>query len=193
MAKMSQFEKSFVNCRSQYYFHKWFGFGKLLKKLPDVPYKNILEIGSGVGMTAELLAKKYGTARVLATDFDEQLIEMAKQKDHPTNVIFQQADAAKLPFADDTFDAAFAVLTLHHIQNFRGAISEVARVLKANGDFYIMDIPSDSFNFFHFRKSAALGLGIFSKRDLVTIGETYKLRMSDYGGKYLFSLRGQKR
>ena len=71
MAKMNQFEKIFVNSRIQYYLHKWFWFGSIVKRLPSTLYQNILEIGTGVGFTAELLAEKYPNAHILATDFDD--------------------------------------------------------------------------------------------------------------------------
>ena len=186
---MNPVEKFFVNSRLQYYLHRWFGFGKLLKKLPSAAYMDILEVGTGVGFTAELLAERYPNTHILATDFDEDSIEMARQRDHSSNVEFQGADATKLPYRDNQFDAAFSVLTLHHIHNFEQAVAELARVVKPNGDIYIMDIPSASLNFTHFRKSVVPGL--FSKNDLIKIGEKHGLRMTDHGGRYLFSLHGQ--
>ena len=191
MAKMNAIEKFFVNSQLQYYLHKWFWLGRFLEKLPRMPsYRNILEIGSGVGVTAQYLAKKYPTARILATDFDENSTEIAKEKEYPANISFQQADATKLPFPDNHFDAAFSVLTLHHINDFEGVIAELARTVKQNGDVYIMDIPSASFNFAYFRRSVIPGA--FTKVDLVRLGEKYGLTMKDYGGKYLFALQGQK-
>ncbi len=190
MAKMNSLEKFFVNSQIQYYLHKWFWFGRLLKKLSYRPYQNILEIGSGVGITSQLLAEKYPTARIVATDFDEDSIEIAKQKRYSTSLSFQQADATKLSFPNNHFDAAFSILTLHHINDFEAAISELSRTVKKDGDIFIMDIPSASFNFTHFRKSVVPGL--FNKTDLIRIGEKNGLRMKDYGGKYLFSLHGKK-
>lgn len=187
---MNPIEKVFVNSRFQYYLHRWFGFGKLLKKIPSSAYRDILEIGGGVGTTAELLAEKYPHARILSTDFDEDSIETANHKRHPTNITFQQADATKLAFPDNHFDATFSILTFHHIGEFEKALVELVRTVKKGGDVFIMDIPSASFNFTHFRKSVVPGL--FTKQDLIRLGEKYGLRITDYGGKYLFSLHGKK-
>lgn len=190
MAKMNSIEKLFVNSKIQYYLHKWFGLGKFLKKLPPASYQNVLEIGSGVGMTAKLLAEKYPHTQIISTDFDEDSIGIAKKKKHAANVIFQQADATKLAFPDNYFDAAFSILTFHHIHDFEKAIAELVRTIKKGGDIYIMDIPSASFNFTHFRKSIVPGL--FTKKDLIKTGEDKGLYMKDHGGKYLFSLQGKK-
>lgn len=190
MAKMNSVEKFFVNSRLQFYLHRWFGLGKLLKKLPQVDYKSILEIGTGVGFTAELLAEKYPDAQILATDFDEDSIEIARQRNHLSNVEFQRADTTKLPYLDNQFDAAFSVLTLHHIHDYQQAIAELVRVVRQGGNIYIMDIPSASLNFTHFRKGVVPGL--FNKNDLQEIGTRRGLVMEDLGGKYLFSLHCQK-
>ena len=187
---MNSVEKFFVNSRLQFYLHRWFGLGKLLKKLPQVDYKSILEIGTGVGFTAELLAEKYPDAQILATDFDEDSIEIARQRNHLSNVEFQRADATKLPYLDNQFDAAFSVLTLHHIHDYQQAIAELVRVVRQGGNIYIMDIPSASLNFTHFRKGVVPGL--FNKNDLQEIGTRRGLVMEDLGGKYLFSLHCQK-
>ncbi|OGE95434.1 MAG: hypothetical protein A3H72_00745 [Candidatus Doudnabacteria bacterium RIFCSPLOWO2_02_FULL_48_8] len=187
---MNAVEKFFVNSRLQYYLHKWFWFGKFLRQLPLQPYRSILEIGTGIGITGEFLAEKYPDARIIATDFDEDSVETARSQKYSANLEFRQADATKLPFADNQFDAAFSVLTLHHIHNFGQAISELCRVVKQGGDIYIMDIPSASFNFTHFRQNMVPGL--FSKNDLIKIGETFGLHMTDLGGRYLFRLQGRK-
>jgi SAM-dependent methyltransferase len=41
-----------------------------------------------------------------------------------------QARAEELPFEDDSFDAAMAVLTLHHWSDWRGGIDELRRVAR---------------------------------------------------------------
>jgi len=41
-----------------------------------------------------------------------------------------QASAEELPFEDDSFDAAMAVLTLHHWSDWRGGIDELRRVAR---------------------------------------------------------------
>src|SRR6187551_2474872 len=41
-----------------------------------------------------------------------------------------QASAEDLPFEDDSFDAAMAVLTLHHWSDWRGGVDELRRVAR---------------------------------------------------------------
>jgi SAM-dependent methyltransferase len=44
---------------------------------------------------------------------------------------YLQADAAELPLPDHSFELVVAFLSLHDVDNLRGALSEMARVLKA--------------------------------------------------------------
>ncbi|MBI3573806.1 class I SAM-dependent methyltransferase [Candidatus Kaiserbacteria bacterium] len=188
MAKMNSFEKFFVNHRLQYYLHKWFGFGKFLKKLPSMSYQRILEIGAGVGFTSELIADKYPTAQIIATDFDEESVSVAKGTHHLKNVTFRQEDAAMLSFPSAYFDAAFSVLTLHHISNYPSAVGELARVLKPGGALYIMDLSTKSYSFLH------LGYipGVFNKTDIVDLLKEHGFSVKDRGGHYAFYLEAIK-
>jgi SAM-dependent methyltransferase len=46
-----------------------------------------------------------------------------------------QADAAGLPFPDESFDVVFSAFTHTDIDSFAGALSEASRVLRPNGRF----------------------------------------------------------
>jgi SAM-dependent methyltransferase len=48
-----------------------------------------------------------------------------------------QADAAKLPFSDGSFDVVVSNHSLEHFTDLDGALKEVGRVLKANGSLYV--------------------------------------------------------
>ncbi len=87
---MTSCEKMFVNSPIQRYCHQIFGLGKFLHKIPSDFPARILEIGSGVGFTTQLLAKKFPKAEITATDFDEDLIKLAQRKKYLNNVYFQQ-------------------------------------------------------------------------------------------------------
>jgi ubiquinone/menaquinone biosynthesis C-methylase UbiE len=91
----------------------------------------VLEIGSGPGNVAGKLAAN--GAEVDAVDYSEPMVEVAK-KNHP-GIRFQQANAEKLPFDDETFDTVIASLTVHHLARPADVFKEVHRVLKPGGCF----------------------------------------------------------
>ena len=95
------------------------------------PGTRVLEIGSGPGHVADLLAK--AGASVTGVDFSSDMVEVA-QKNHP-EISFQQADAEQLPFEAGSFDAVVANFVVHHLARPEVVFAEVNRVLKPGGRF----------------------------------------------------------
>jgi ubiquinone/menaquinone biosynthesis C-methylase UbiE len=111
--------------------------------------KTLLEIGCGSGReTAELWAKYDGDIHIIAIDPVASLLELARQRferylkdiapDHPPVIDrnrpeFREADVTRLPFSDNSMDAAFHSLVLHWTTNPRQAIREIVRVVKPGG------------------------------------------------------------
>jgi len=95
------------------------------------PESQVLEIGSGPGHVADLLAK--AGASVTGVDFSSDMVEVA-QKSYP-DISFQQADAELLPFEADSFDVVVANFVVHHLARPEVVFRGVYRVLKAGGRF----------------------------------------------------------
>jgi ubiquinone/menaquinone biosynthesis C-methylase UbiE len=49
-------------------------------------------------------------------------------------------DSIDLPFKSDALDALFGFGFLHHVPNWRRALSEIARVLKSGGVYYMEEL-----------------------------------------------------
>lgn len=63
----------------------------------------------------------------------------SRKKKEPENVRFQQGTAESLPFPDDSFDIITCRYAAHHFSDVRKAVREVARVLKQDGRFLLVD------------------------------------------------------
>jgi ubiquinone/menaquinone biosynthesis C-methylase UbiE len=88
-----------------------------------------LEIGTGTGEGALLLAREFPQASVRGVDLSEEMIAAAKAKvglDPEGRIAFRVADAAELPYEDESFD-----LVAH--LNMPPFVHEVARVLRPGG------------------------------------------------------------
>jgi SAM-dependent methyltransferase len=108
---------------------------------------NVLEIAAGTGIvTRHLRTLLANTTPLTAIDISEAMLDVARRKfqaDEP--VLFQQADAAALPFADDRFDAVvcqFGIMFFDREQGFR----EVYRVLKPGGRYWFRVWDSQHYN-----------------------------------------------
>lgn len=88
-----------------------------------------LDVGTGTGAGALLLAREFPQASVRGVDMSEEMIRAAQSKvglDPSGRVAFRVVDAARLPYDDDSFD-----LVTH--LNMPPFIDEVARVLRPGG------------------------------------------------------------
>jgi len=114
--------------------------------------EQVLDVGTGRGLLAVGAAKQLKSGRVVAVDIwkTEDLSRNAREKTEQVvkaegvadRVKIEEADATKLPFANETFDVVVSNLCIHNIYDAAGrqqAIREIARVLKRDGRAVISD------------------------------------------------------
>jgi SAM-dependent methyltransferase len=87
----------------------------------------ILDIGCGTGAMSKRL-ERWG--RVVSADFSPLALQFSRRRglNHLVG-----ADAMKLPFASNSFDALIAMDMLEHLPDDNAALREFARVLKPGG------------------------------------------------------------
>ncbi len=91
--------------------------------------KHVLDLGTGTGRVAQIVAGRFRDADVVGADISEQMIDQARRKLPPEladRVRFEVADASRLPFADGEFD----LVTLANMIPF---FDELARVVASGG------------------------------------------------------------
>ncbi len=107
---------------------------------------HVLEVGAGSGAATEELGRR--AARVTALEYDSRSVaKIASQRKWPKAGVLR-GDASSLPFADETFSAALAVLVLHHLRSAElqdRAFAEIFRVLRPGGVFLAFEISDGWF------------------------------------------------
>ena len=93
--------------------------------------KEVLEIATGPGLLAKHVAS--AASRMIATDYSGGMIAEAKKGDYPPNLKFEVADAAALPYEDDSFDVVLIANALHVMPQPEKALQEIDRVLRKDG------------------------------------------------------------
>lgn len=92
----------------------------------------ILDLGCGTGISTRQIAEQGGA--VIGCDKDAEMIAEAKRARDGLEYVV--APAEHLPFGDMEFDAVVAFSAFHWFANTQ-ALSEIKRVLKPNGIFFI--------------------------------------------------------
>ena len=106
-----------------------------VRAIDPQPGERILDIAAGTGTSSVALAKT--GARVVAVDFSPGMVAEGRRK-HP-ELEFIEANAEKLPFVDNEFDAVTISFGLRNINDPRAALAEMYRVLKPGGRLVICE------------------------------------------------------
>lgn len=116
----------------------------LLQRLGGrVSGKRVLEIGCGRGVGTEIILKRFGAAEVHAFDLDPEMVARARLRlahAAPGRVTLWVGDATRVPVPDAAYDAVFDFGIIHHIPDWRVAVSEVRRVLKLGGPCFFEEV-----------------------------------------------------
>ena len=105
----------------------------------------VLEIGCGNGWGTKLIKKYFNPSEIRAIDLDPKMIDIAKKSNKDSRITFSIADATKLPYKDNSFDAIFDFGIIHHIPDWKNCLSELKRVLKPSGQLLIEDLSIETF------------------------------------------------
>lgn len=118
----------------------------LAKRLEDaiVPGARILEIAPGPGYLSVELARS-GKFTVTGLDISKSFVAMATQlaAREKVKAEFLLGDAAHMPFADHLFDFIVCRAAFKNFSDPVGAIAEMHRVLKPEGQALIIDLRRD--------------------------------------------------
>jgi ubiquinone/menaquinone biosynthesis C-methylase UbiE len=107
----------------------------------------VLDVGTGMGITARALAGRGLDVVTVDTNARDQEVAAALT-DRPelsARIRFMVTSAASLPFPDGHFGAAVAVDVLHHLEDGRSALAELARVVGPGGAVVLADFSREGF------------------------------------------------
>ena len=115
-------------------FFEPYGADIVERVVPLAP-SDVLEIACGTGIVTKRLAEKLpSTSRITATDLNEAMLAIARQKlGDNTQVDFAVADACALPMNDGDFDAIICQFGVMFFPDKAKAFAEFARVLRPDG------------------------------------------------------------
>ena len=106
----------------------------ILEYFGELGTSRALDVGCGKGRFARILKERNPDASVVGLDLAEAMLRFV-----PPEVAPCSASMTHLPFANESFDAAYATESLEHAVDIEQAIAEICRVVKRGGKIVIID------------------------------------------------------
>lgn len=110
----------------------------VVKAVAARPGETVLDIAAGTGTSSEPFADS--GVRVVPADFSLGMLRVGRTR--RDDLGFTAADAMRLPFADDSFDAVTMSFGLRNVADISVALAEFLRVTKPGGRLVICEFSA---------------------------------------------------
>ncbi|MEN2414104.1 bifunctional demethylmenaquinone methyltransferase/2-methoxy-6-polyprenyl-1,4-benzoquinol methylase UbiE [Flavobacterium mesophilum] len=151
---------------------------KVLKLVSDTKPKIILDIATGTGDLAILMAQT-NAEKIIGLDISAGMLEVGKKKVAEKNlsntIDLVLGDSENIPFEDNYFDAITVGFGVRNFENLEKGFAEILRVLKPNGIFVILETSVPD------KTPYKQGYKFYSKNILPIIGKLFSKDNSAYG------------
>lgn len=115
---------------------------KVIRMLEKRQPKTILDIATGTADFA-IAASKIKDSMITGIDISEGMLEVGRKKvlklGLSSKIELIKVDSESLPFDTGCFDAAIVAFGVRNFENLRKGLTEIQRVLKPGGEFYILE------------------------------------------------------
>ncbi|MFO1243098.1 MAG: bifunctional demethylmenaquinone methyltransferase/2-methoxy-6-polyprenyl-1,4-benzoquinol methylase UbiE [Rickettsiales bacterium] len=147
---------------------------RLIDTLRPSPSMHLLDVAGGTGDIAFRFLKR-GGGQVTISDINTEMLEEGKRRAidlQRTNITWQLADAEKLPFSDNQFDAYTISFGIRNVTHIDKVLSEAYRVLKPGGHFLCLEFshPENAgikklYDAYSFKVIPGIGKAVTGNRD----------------------------
>ncbi|HLF27185.1 MAG TPA: ubiquinone/menaquinone biosynthesis methyltransferase [Anaerolineae bacterium] len=112
---------------------------EVIRRAALQPGDRLLDLGAGTGDLAQEALRQRPDCRPLAADFTLEMMRVGRGRAGNSVEQWSAADALRLPFSAETFDALASGFLLRNVIDLRAALCEQYRVLKPGGRWVALD------------------------------------------------------
>ena len=108
--------------------------------------RDILDVATGTGDLAMLLARRLDPLTITGIDLSEGMLAVGRRKAAEAGladvVSFQQADCLHLPFTGNSFDCVTVAYGVRNFEDIEGGYCEMFRVLRPGGRLLVIELST---------------------------------------------------
>lgn len=123
---------------------------KIAERLPQTRHTKILDVATGTGDLAIMMAKHSKHTHIVGIDISNNMLEIAQKKAEKEKiderVIFKNNNVTNLPFDDNTFDYCTISFGARNFADLDKALNEIYRCLKPGGRLFIIEFSKKPSN-----------------------------------------------
>ena len=151
---------------------------KVLQLVANKNPENILDIATGTGDLAILLAKT-NAKKIIGLDISQGMLDVGKkkilEKKLENKIEMVIGDSENMPFPDNYFDAITVSFGIRNFETLDKGLAEILRVLKPNGIFVILETSNPT------KTPFKQGYKLYTKFILPVIGKLFSKDDVAYG------------
>lgn len=112
---------------------------ELVAALPALETPCCVDLATGTGDIALLLAEKYPEGKITGIDLTEPMLELARRRNRFGNLRFAQGDMAQTGWPESSVDVVTGSYAVRNAADIAQALAEIHRILKPGGVVALLD------------------------------------------------------
>ena len=119
---------------------------RAVRMLDDEQPQRVLDVATGTADLAIRIQDTLHPRETIGIDLSTEMLDRGRdkiaQKGLSPRITLRKADAARLPYDDDSFDAAFVAFGVRNFEDLDAGLADIRRVLRPGGTLVVLEFST---------------------------------------------------